>query len=72
MGVVSAALDEVEGRAPRSPADTTSRTVVLESVSREKITLRAELWSDNMARLAPQAAWVIRERLPEAEIAVLE
>lgn len=47
-------------------------TVHVETVTAEKVTLRAELWVPDARQAAPDVAWAIHERLQRAEITVLE
>jgi small conductance mechanosensitive channel len=47
-------------------------SVYVESLTAEKVTLRAELWAPDARAAAPEVAWGLRTRLPKAEIAVLE
>ena len=47
-------------------------TMLLESLTAEKVTLRIEGWASDARRAAPDVAWRMRERLPNAEITVLE
>ena len=47
-------------------------TMLLESVSAEKVTLRIEGWANDARRAAPDVVWKVQERVPGAEISVLE
>jgi small-conductance mechanosensitive channel len=63
LGAISAAPGLLDGAAP---------VVVVESLTEQKITLRAEVWAADARMAAARAAWAVRERLPGAEITVLE
>jgi len=66
------AADALLNVAQRSLADSAEAAVHLESMTGEKVTLRIEGWAADARRAAPEVAWALRERLPEAEITVLE
>jgi small-conductance mechanosensitive channel len=46
--------------------------VLVESLTAEKVVLRAEVWVPDARDAAPELAWAVRERLPQADVAVLE
>jgi small-conductance mechanosensitive channel len=55
-----------------APPDAPQSTVLVESLSKEKVTLRAEAWARDSREAVPRLAWALRRRLPGAEITVLE
>jgi small-conductance mechanosensitive channel len=70
---------EETAAALRSAAPTTTGasgapepSVYVESLTAEKLTLRAELWTADARATAPDVAWALRARIPRAEIAILE
>ena len=46
--------------------------MLVESLTAEKVTLRAELWVADARSAAPELAWAVRDRLPHADVTVLE
>jgi small-conductance mechanosensitive channel len=56
---------------PTTPESLQS-TVLVESLTKEKVTLRAEAWARDSREAVPRLAWALRRRLPGAEITVLE
>src|SRR5581483_129189 len=46
--------------------------VMVESLASDKATLRVEAWAPNPRAAAPKVAWALRQRVPRAEIIVLE
>jgi hypothetical protein len=46
--------------------------VLVEALTRKKITLRVEVWAADHRAAASRLAWAVRKRLPEAEVRVLE
>jgi hypothetical protein len=46
--------------------------VLVESLSAEKATLRAELETENATAVAPEVAWAVRAQLPRSEVTILE
>jgi small-conductance mechanosensitive channel len=46
--------------------------VLVESLAGQKVSLRAEFWAEDKNAAAAHVAWAVRERLPAAEITVLE
>ena len=46
--------------------------VMVESLTADKVTLRAEVWASDARTAAARLAWALRECLPRAEITVLE
>lgn len=61
------AIEAIEGEGKEVEA-----AVQVESVTAEKVTLRAELWVSDARKAAPDVAWAIHDRLAQAEITVLE
>ena len=69
-----------EGRlgAPRPPGgadpggETPRPSVLVESLTKEKATLRVEAWAGDARDAVPRLAWALRRRIPGAEITVLE
>jgi small-conductance mechanosensitive channel len=47
-------------------------SVHIEALTADKLTLRAEVWTADARRTAPEVAWRVHEQLPRAEISVLE
>jgi hypothetical protein len=64
---VAAALQRAEGLIDGQPP-----TLLLEAITAEKLTLRAEVWAGDTRAAAPQLAWTIRAALPRADITVVE
>ena len=67
-----AAADEVLAAARAALPEQHEATMLLESMSKEKVTLRIEGWASDARRTAQDVAWRLRESLPEAEVTVLE
>jgi small-conductance mechanosensitive channel len=69
-----------EGRlgAPRTPGgahpggESPLPSVLVESLTKEKATLRVEAWAGDARDAVPRLAWALRRRIPGAEITVLE
>jgi small-conductance mechanosensitive channel len=55
-----------------APPDAPQSSVLVESLTKEKVTLRAEAWARDSREAVPRLAWALRRRLPGAEITVLE
>jgi len=71
-GTDRASADRALGVARGLLTDGPEATMLLESIAAEKVTLRIEGWASDARRAAPDVAWRMRERLPSAEITVLE
>ena len=67
-----AAIREAVAAAEQPEKGESEPVVMLESITSEKVTLRAEVWVADARTTAPRAAWSVHERLPRAEITVLE
>jgi small conductance mechanosensitive channel len=46
--------------------------ILIEAITSEKLTLRLEFWSAEARKASQEAAWAIRERVPAADVTILE
>ena len=67
-----AATETALAAAQEALPDGPETTMLLESMTAEKVTVRIEGWAPDARRAAPDVAWKLRERLPSAEITVIE
>ena len=67
-----AAADAAFAAALEALPDQHDATMLLESMNKEKVTLRIEGWAGDARRAAQDVAWRLRERLPAADVTVLE
>jgi len=54
------------------PGSEPGPAVLVESLGAEKAVLLAEVWAADARAAAPRLAWALRQRLPEADIIVLD
>jgi small-conductance mechanosensitive channel len=57
---------------PAWPGPEPGPAVLVESLGAEKAVLLAEVWATDARAAAPRLAWALRQRLPEADIIVLD
>jgi small-conductance mechanosensitive channel len=71
-GIDRTSADAALAAAREALPDQQEASLLLESMTKEKVTLRLEGWASDGRRAAQEVAWRLRERLPAAEVTVLE